>query len=214
MPPASILKYDYNENKIQIFEYAPLFQIKEPLYKGIDAFEYAKDIFAKQIPKYYSESSQIACALTNGWDSRTVLALAPGYHNVSAYTYGGPGCKDIIGAKKTANSLNISHKEIYFDEDYIERLQHEIFEAVYLSSGSQSILRSTLIHVYKTLSNKYGFNLALSGILLDGLFRGNGGYPGIIPEELHDLFKNGFFQFRNIWEDIFERKSQLLKMKF
>ncbi len=211
MPSSSILKYNCQENKIQIIEYTQLFQVKEPLFEGIDALEYAKDIFAKQLPKYYPEKSQIACALTNGWDGRTVLALAPSYENVTAYTYGGIDCKDILNAKKTAKLLKIPHKEIHFDDDYLSQLHNDIFEAVYLSSGHQGILRSTLVHVYKTLSQKFGFNLALSGILLDGLFRGNGGYPGVIPEELHELFTNTSLQFRKIWEEMFEQKTKNFK---
>ena len=205
MPAASILKYDLTENNYNIFEYAPLFEIRNPLLEGREALEYASDIFAKQLPKYYPESANIACALTSGWDGRTVLSLAPDHSKVTAYTYGGPGCEDIQGAKKTTKALNIRHKEINFDEDYLKNLSNELYETIYLSAGSQGILRSTLLHVYKTLSEKYNFNLALSGILLDGLFRGNGGYPGVISDEQCNLLKNGDLNFSNIWKEIFDK---------
>ncbi len=204
LQPASVLKCDLVNNQFNIFEYVPIFTVKEPLLEGHEALEYASEIFAKQLPKYYPESSQIACALTGGWDGRTVLSLAPDHSKVTAYTYGGPGCYDIEEAKKTAKALNIHHQEINFDDNYLKDLPCDTFETVYLSSGSQGILRATLLHVFKTLSEKYNFDLALSGILLDGLFRGHGGYPGVISYELNNLFKTGKLQFDKQWKEIFE----------
>ncbi len=201
LPPASILNYDIKKNTYEIFEYASNFEVRSPLLDGDEGLEYASEIFAKQLPKYYPESSQIACALTNGWDGRTVLSLAPDHSKVTAYTYGGPGCYDIMGAKATAKALHINHQEINFDDDFLKNLSDDIYETVYLSSGLQGILRSTLLNVYKKLSINY--DLALSGILLDGLFRGHGGYPGVISDELHNLFKFGEIEFDNQWGEIF-----------
>ena len=76
LPPASILNYDIKKNTYEIFEYASNFEVRSPLLDGDEGLEYASEIFAKQLPKYYPESSQIACALTNGWDGRTVLIFS------------------------------------------------------------------------------------------------------------------------------------------
>ena len=65
------------------------------------------------------------------------------------------------------------------------------------------MLTSTLFSVYTKLSKEYNFDLALSGILLDGLFRGHGGYPGIIDEDLFNIFKVGRIKFNDLWEIIF-----------
>ncbi len=211
LPPASILECDITNNEYRVDKYAPVFEVRNPLLKGHEALEYACEIFKKQVPKYYPESSEIACALTNGWDGRTVLALAPDHNQVTAYTYGEANCVDINGAKRTTQSLNIKHKEINFDSEFLNQLPNYIFETVYLSSGLQGILRSSLLHVYKTLSINCNFNLALSGILLDGLFRGHGGYPGVISKELYNLFKNGSLDFDNQWDFIFEENVKSFK---
>ncbi len=63
-----------------------------------------------------------------------------------------------------------------------------MFETVFLSSGVQPILRSTLLDVYSKLSD---FPLAISGISYDGLFRGNVGGESIVSPYLIDMFKNG-----------------------
>jgi len=191
MPPASILEINLNPGEYKISEYAPKFQKKEKLLKGKKSLEHAYSVCKDRIPKYFTGTDEIACALTSGWDSRTNLSFCPNLNSITSYTYGVPGCKDLIQASKTAKALNIKHQEIIFDKKFVEKLPTLMMETIYLSSGLERITRSSLLHIYKVLtdsSNKYP--VILSGIFWDGQFRGHAG-PAVISPDMIRLFSTG-----------------------
>ncbi len=185
---SSVLIY-YNKTKeIEIIKYAEKFQKKENLLKGKEGIEYAKEVFKRRVPKYFEGPDNIACALTGGWDGRTNVALAPDRNKITTYTYGSNDCSDFVSSRKAVKKIKTNHLEINFDDEFIEGLKTEMFETVFLSSGTQSIQRSTLLGVYSRLAD---FSVVLSGINYDGLFRGNVGGPSLVSPYVINIFKNG-----------------------
>ncbi len=198
---SEILIYCNRTKKIQLNKYSGLFRKKENLLKGKDGLEYAIDVISGRVPKYFEGSDNIACALTGGWDGRTNIALAPDKNKITTYTYGGKDCSDFIFSRKVIKDIKTKHFEIPFEDEFINELPNHIFNTVYLSSGTQPIVRSTLKHVYSKLAE---FPIVVSGISYDGLFRGSIGGPSIISPKLIEAFKNGrrpdnFNEYRNIF---------------
>ncbi len=211
MPAASILVYNQNENTFILKEYSNKFIKKENLLNGEQALEYAKEIFEKRIhANFNNDNKKIAVALSGGWDARTNLALAPNKDLITAYTYGEEGCDDIIAASKTTKKLNLSHKVIDFGEDFINNLPHYILETVYLSSGLQGILRSTLLYVYSRLKELLpDHKLVISGIMMDTMFRGHIGMPALTPIHIMEAFRTGRIDIdRKLWSSIFSSKFE------
>lgn len=207
MPPASVLSYDSLNDSISVTQYADVFQAKSNLLEGTNAFELAVSTFKENIEQYYQGETDIACALTDGWDGRTMLSLAPDIDKVTSYTYGVPGCPDVVGASKTAKLARAKHQNIYFNNQFINNLPEYIIKTVYLSSGLQSILRSTLLFAYERLTN-YGqiFPLIISGIALDELFRGNHASPNPISYDIEKIFQEGFNDLRQtFWSKVFKK---------
>jgi len=212
MPPASIIEYNHNSGKYYKFEYAKVFERKDNLLGGNEALELSSEIFANRIPKYFEGASEVACALTNGWDGRIVLALAPNC-DITAYTYGMPNCGDIKGAKKTAEILNIKHRVITFNEEFIRDLPNYMLETVFLSSGLEKVLRATLLYIYGKLTD-YGkiFPLTTSGIALGGIFRGHMLSPEIISFDLASMFKGNKTDIRKgFWSSVFKTDYSLFE---
>ena len=208
VPPASILEYDFQSRNIEISKYADIFRKKPNLMQGKDAFEYASGIFREVIPQYYQGSNRIACALTDGWDARTILAFAPKAEDVVSYTYGVPNCQDLKGAKRTAILADVPHIEILFDDYFLRKLPHYMLKTVFISSGLQGILRSTLTFVYESLT-KFGcdFPLIVSGIALDHLFRGNHASPTPISSDIENIFRKGSVEFADqFWQKMLGNK--------
>ncbi len=185
---SSVLIYCNKTKEIKLKNYAEVFKKKEKLLMGNEGIEYAKEVFSKVVPKYFDGSENIACALTGGWDGRTNVALAPDRNKITTYTYGGKDCNDIIFSRKAVKDIKTKHFEITFDDNFVNNLKTQMYETVYFSSGTQPILRSTLLDVYSRLA---GFPLVVSGISYDGLFRGNIGGPSIISPYVINFFKNG-----------------------
>ena len=196
-----VVVVDLNSLRTGEVEYTKPFKTESSLLEGKKALSYALDVFRNRVPAYFTGSEGIACALTSGWDGRTVLALAPRRDQVTAYTYGVPGCEDIEKAAKIAYQTGTKHIRIPFGYEVVKELPRYMLETVYVSSGAQGILRGTLLFVYETLTqNARAFPLTLSGISLDGLFRGHFAYPPLISYDMANLFEGCSSSIkRNTW---------------
>jgi len=202
MKPATVLIYDLSSKKISLHTYAPSFSKRTPLLRGKEALEYALTVFKDRVPKYF-EGDDVACSLTAGWDSRTLLAFAPEGKKITTYTYGVPGCSDLNDSAKTAQLLGVEHIKIYFDESFLEQAPRLLYDVIRFSSGAERVLRATLLYVYETLT-KMGerFPVIVSGISGDHIFRGHGNVPSIISHNMDMLFRGNaepdFEEFREI----------------
>jgi asparagine synthetase B (glutamine-hydrolysing) len=213
MPAASILEYEMKSGKYSIFEYEKKFKKKEDLINGIEALELASKIFSNRVPKYFEGVNDIACALTGGWDGRTLLALAPDPNIVTAYTYGVPECEDLRGGRRTAKLANIKHKEIYFDDEFLENLPHYMLETVFLSSGLEKINRATLLYAYQKLTEQgTKYPLIISGISFDMQFRGHACSPFLVSFAVANLFKGGKREInKEQWSSVFKTDYSLFE---
>ena len=212
MPPASVLEIDIETGESNNTEYASKFHKKKDLLKGEKALEHAYEVFKDRIPKYFSGSDEIACALTSGWDCRTNLSFCPNPDSVLTYTYGSPGCGDLVEAPKTAKIMAIKHQKIIFDKKFEEKLTSLMFDTIYLSSGMEHITRATLLHVYKKLTDtSEKFPLIISGMFLDGQFRGHGG-SALISLDMARMFSTGKKTINeDYWKKIMEDQYDAFK---
>ncbi|MFX0053003.1 MAG: hypothetical protein ACFE8U_17150, partial [Candidatus Hermodarchaeota archaeon] len=192
MPPASVLEIDTKSGEYSFSEYATKFRKKKHLLEGKEALELAYEVFTNRIPKYFVGSDNIACALTGGWDGRTNLSFCPNLDSIVAYTYGVPECSDLVEASKTAQALNIKHRKILFDKNFEKELPSLLFDTIHLSSGLEKIVRSSLLYVYRNLTDcGKEFPFVISGISLDGWFRGHGQTPSIVSPDMARIFLTG-----------------------
>ena len=213
VPPASVISVSLPASRPSSSRYAESFQEKPELLSAPRSFELAARLFQEKIPPYFLGADAVACALTAGWDGRTLLAHAPDKAKVVTYTYGVRGCQDIQEAARTARKLGVRHQEIHFDQDFVARLPDYMVDTVFLSSGSEKVLRSSLLHVYRqlTASGKL-FPLVISGIGMDGIFRGHAQAPAIVSADIAELFRTGQIRLREpFWPEIFPDRYPLFR---
>jgi len=212
MSPASIIIYNKNSGKYSILEYTERFEKKLNLLDATEALELAKEIFTKRVPKYFEGKKDIACSLTQGWDARTILSLSPTL-NVTAFTYGTPGCRDLKGSSKTARLAGIPHKVIIFNSKFIDKLPYYLLETIFISSGWEKILRATLLYAYDKLTEGgKKFSITTSGIGLDILFRGHATSPEIISSGLAVLFYGGKIEIdKDLWSSVLRDEYLVFK---
>ena len=190
VPAATVLRYSLDSREVRVSEYAPMFAEQARLMSRPESFEYAREVFADRVPRYFHGAQESACALTGGWDGRTVLALAPEPQSVTAYTYGVPGCNDLVGARSSAQQLELRHREIVFDDALVARLPDLMLETVFLSGGLERISRASLVHVYRDLTESANrFPLTLSGIGIDTQFRGHAHVPFLVSKDMGALLE-------------------------
>ena len=190
MPPATVLKVNCRSGVQTMDEYVEPFRSHAPLLKGKEALELIADVFGARVRSHYQGADNVACALTNGWDGRTLLAMAPADKDVTAYTYGERDCDDLRGAIATAKAIKVNHEVIPFDRTFVDDLPRHALETVYLSGGLQGVLRATLHHAYDVLTQGgTRFPLTISGISLGTQIRGAAQYPDLISMDLAMRFQ-------------------------
>jgi hypothetical protein len=190
VPPACVMAFDCLTGELSMGRYAELPGRSGPLLKGKESLQLAAQIFGTCVPAHYRGAHSVACALTGGWDGRTMLALAPSDKAVTAYTYGGPGCTDMVDAKATAKEIGVDHLGIPFDQSFVEELPRHALETVYMSSGLLGVLRSTLHHAYREMTDVgQRLSLTISGISLGTQLRGSAQFPDLISAEVAEHFR-------------------------
>ena len=200
-----VLELNWRSKSFRKNTYSSQFSKSPELLEKPASFDLAERVMKDRVKKYFDSERETACALSAGWDGRTILALGPREH-VTAYTYGVHGCDDVEVAKLIAKRLGLRHKVILFGDDFIGDLERRMFETVYLSSGMQGVLRSTLTYVYSKLTERgKRFPVTLSGIDIDGLFRGHSAVPDLVSYDLGNIFLTGKPSIRRkFWSNVFE----------
>lgn len=166
---------------------------KEQLQRAIEVFE-------DRIPRYFIEEDKQAISLTGGLDSQTVISFAPRDLDplIETYTYGVPGCNDLQAAARLAPDLGLPHHEILFDDRFLSALGQTMDEAMYLAGGLEKVVRSTVLYVYRTLTEDgTKFPVVTTGISGDHVFRdhlrGTGNVPMLISADMMASIHTGSF---------------------
>ncbi len=192
--PVTILTFQIDSKKIKEISYADLHIKPEKVLVGKMALDKCVEIFRNRVADYYSVSQPNIVAISGGFDSRTILSLAPEQSKIELYTYGTRNSHDLRSVSKFVRKLGHNHSEIYFDDDFLVKLPNLIYETVRLSGGTQPILRSTLIYVYSKLYEIYNAPLVLLGGINGDFYRGwdfyNTNYS-ILSAPLKEFFRTG-----------------------
>ncbi len=109
-----------------------------------------REVFARNLPRYFSGPQPIAVSLTGGLDTRMIMAwhkAAPG--SLPCYTFGGMfrDCQDVVVARKIAEACGQPHTVIPLGEEFLNRFSHYAERTVYLSDGCVDLSHSPDLYV-------------------------------------------------------------------
>jgi len=116
----------------------------EPYYTEI------RNIFSRNLPRYFSGKQRIAMSLTAGLDTRMIMAwqkAAPGA--LPCYTFGGMlrDCRDVTLARRVAQMCGQPYQVIEIGKEFLSRFPYYAERAVYLSDGCIDVGRSFDLYV-------------------------------------------------------------------
>jgi len=204
----SIVTFDFNLESIKELAYSKCIKKSKNILTGKKALDTCIQSFKTIIPKYYCDNSANLVAITGGFDSRTLLSLAPEESIVKTYTYGVKGSNDLNLVSTFINKLNIKHREIFFNEDFKKSLPTLIYDTVRLSGGIQSINRATLLYSYRLLYEQEEKVSVVIGGLAGDFFRGDNGYNdnfNTISKGMQGFFATGEIKIdKKIYGDMFK----------
>ncbi len=104
-----------------------------------------REVFARNLPRYFGGSEQIAMSLTGGLDTRMIMAWQesrPAY--LPCYTFGGMlrDCQDVIVARQVARTCEQPYQVIRVGEEFLSQFAHYAERAVYLTDGCVDVSRA------------------------------------------------------------------------
>lgn len=204
--PGTVIEIDVESGSEVRHRYGRKYREAPDLLKGSEAVDRAVDVFTSIMPKYYRIDGRIAHALTGGWDCRALSGLIPDFalDRVTSYTYGRPGSNDLVEARDIAAGLGLQHREILFDDSYVERIPALAKEAVFQAGGLENINRAYIPYVYDAMTDGASTHPAvISGIGADAMFRGHVPTPNGLSTDMDTAYRTG----QRTVNDVFFREA-------
>lgn len=150
LPPASSWHFCRGTLQKKGFYFKPKeWEDQEPL--DMEAYYgQLRDVFARNMPKYFGGDQPVGVSLTGGLDSRMIMAWmkAPA-GSVPCFSFGGPyrDCRDVTIARKVARTCGQEHHTIRVADDYLARFQYYAERTVFLTDGCVNIEHSPDLYV-------------------------------------------------------------------
>jgi asparagine synthase (glutamine-hydrolysing) len=116
----------------------------EPYYREL------REVFARNLPRYFTGAQQIAMSLTGGLDTRMIMAWEHAKAgSLPCYTFGGMfrECQDVILSRQVAHMCRQPHQVIPVGEEFLSRFPHYAERAVYLTDGCLDVGRASDLYL-------------------------------------------------------------------
>jgi asparagine synthase (glutamine-hydrolysing) len=113
-------------------------------------YQQLREIFARNMPKYFNGHQSIAMSLTGGLDSRMIMAWhkAP-EQSLPCFSFGGTfrECQDVIMARKVAEACGQPHQVIEVGNEFLARFPHYSERSIYLTDACVDVSRSSDLYI-------------------------------------------------------------------
>jgi asparagine synthase (glutamine-hydrolysing) len=150
LPPASawIFRNGCKAQKETYFE--PQDWENQPPLEPEAYYQEIRNVFSRNLPRYFDGHERIAMSLTGGLDTRMILAWDksdPG--SLPCYTFGSVfrENQDVRVARRVAKVCNQPYQVITAGQDFLARFPHFAERAVYLSDGCVDVGRAPDVYL-------------------------------------------------------------------
>lgn len=116
----------------------------EPYYQQL------REVFSRNIPKYFSGPQPIAMSLTGGLDSRMIMAwLKTPRESVPCFSFGGMfrDCRDVTVAREVAQHCDQPHQVIRVGAEFLTKFSHYSERSVFLTDACTDVSRSPDLYI-------------------------------------------------------------------
>jgi asparagine synthase (glutamine-hydrolysing) len=104
-----------------------------------------REVFTRNLPRYFNGHQQIALSLTGGLDTRMIMAWErPRAGSLPCYTFGGMfrDCRDVTLSRQVARMCEQPHQVIPVGSEFLARFPHYAERAVFLTDGCVDVNRA------------------------------------------------------------------------
>lgn len=113
-------------------------------------YEQLRNVFSRNLPRYFDGPEKIGVSLTGGLDSRMIMSwqrALPG--SLPCYSFGGSfrDCQDVVMARKVARACGQEHRVIPVGEDFLSQFPRYAERTVFLTDGCVEVKHSPDLYV-------------------------------------------------------------------
>ena len=138
LPPASAWVFRNGALQRESSYFHPREWEEQDALDPTDYYKELRDVFTRNLPRYFSGPQRIAMSLTGGLDTRMIMAWRkPEPGSLPCYTFGGMrrDSQDVIVARQVAAVCGQSHEVIRLRREVLERFHSYVDRAIYLTDG-------------------------------------------------------------------------------
>src|ERR1019366_9098221 len=109
-----------------------------------------RDVFSRNLPRYFNGKQRIGMSLTGGLDTRAVMSWHnPGPGALPCYTFGGTyrECRDVKVARQVARACGQPHHVFQAGADFLSRFPDYAERTVYLTDGCADVSCSPVLYM-------------------------------------------------------------------
>jgi asparagine synthase (glutamine-hydrolysing) len=113
-------------------------------------YQQLREIFSRNIPKYFSGHEPIAMSLTGGLDSRMIMAwLKAPTDSVKCFSFGGMfrDCQDVTVAGKVAQFCGQQYQVIPVGNEFLAKFPHYSERSIFLTDACVDVSRSSDLYI-------------------------------------------------------------------
>ena len=113
-------------------------------------YQELKQIFSRNLPRYFDSQERMGMSLTGGLDTRMIMAWHRSTErSLPCYSFGGPyrECQDVTIARRVAHVGGQSHHVIPLGQEFFSRFPQYAERTVYLSDGCTDVNRASDLYV-------------------------------------------------------------------
>ena len=151
-------------------------------------YGHLRDVFVKNLPRYFEGQEQLGVSLTGGLDTRIIMAWRnPKPNTLPCYTFGSMyrDNEDVKLARRVAKICGQSHEVFTTGEEFLSRFAHYAERTIYLTDACVDLGRSPDLYVNERarriapvrIVGTYGSEMLLHAVMfkatdpMAGLFR-------------------------------------------
>jgi asparagine synthase (glutamine-hydrolysing) len=149
LPPASawVCRDGSIERRSQYFQ--PAEWENQEILEPEPYYQELREVFSKNLPRYFDKSDRIGISLTGGLDTRMILAWwRASQGSLPCYTFGGTyhDCQDVLVAREVAQFCGQPHEVITVGNEFLSSFAQYAERTVYLTDGCADVSRSPVLY--------------------------------------------------------------------
>ncbi|HVW77727.1 MAG TPA: hypothetical protein VHB45_08945 [Alloacidobacterium sp.] len=152
LPPASAWTFQRGTIKQKNVYFRASEWEGQPVLDDESYYARLREVFSRNLPRYFSGTEQIGVSLTGGLDTRMIMSWhkAPS-GSLPCYSFGGMfhDCQDVNIAKRVAHACGQKHQVIPVGKEFLAQFPQHAERTVFLTDGCAEVKQTPDLYVNK-----------------------------------------------------------------